>query len=316
MSTVLRFWQHFIYNTNMREGELSGFDGNEQPEQKLAADQEKIQKQLERESLDEFITPQILERLVLLDVTEKTRDGIERSHFSDMIEMIQMVDGVLDRIQKETAYTFSSHERTLLKAGILFQDIGKAATPLVAALYTVDNVKKGATIKDVLEIVQQRGFVSMVTPQEESEIEAYVVDAAADLHEEVAQPLPMRALYDAHSYHSVRILDEEKEKFLEQGVTEEDVEVIRAVAGAHHSLQGLSRISEEFLISHPDINKLAVLGELLDKFQAARLRSGLDTKAAKEDIYQRIDFARYGRGRNEPMRDERIALFFELLEYI
>lgn len=230
-----------------------------------------------------YLTDDIRAKLQLLDIRESST-GKERSHGTDIVEIIDVIEKI-----KEQASTLpiphpqSEEEWQSLKAAFIFEDIGKAASPEVAGLYALNDVPIARTMgenmrthigDDFLENHQNpiRDFVTEAKASMEylqdthTPIEEYKTAWNAKLENLKGPDALMRYFWDAHAFHSVKILEQNKKELLQGGISEENYENIRRIAGGHHFLEGNSMIKNE------EINTLTIWGELLDKVHAGMTR--------------------------------------------
>lgn len=260
---------------------------------------ENIVQLFKERGLDKFITPDIAEKLVVLDIIEKST-GRERSHATDIAELIDMAETVRKGVQAgdvklPEAMIPHDDEWEALKAGFLFQDMGKAVSQSVSELYALNDKPAQNSIGDAMKKIGENFF-----EQYKDEIRSFIVEAKtimecrnapdtdcgavkkkwetelADLESPKAK---RRYFFDIHSYFSLKTLENNKEALINNGISEDTFAILRRVAGAHHTLEGNA------LIPDKNIGIFAMWGEFIDKLHAGMTRFG-DQEASPEDRWE------------------------------
>ncbi len=244
---------------------------------------EKLFSKLIEQDLGSYLTNDIREKLALLDIRESTA-GKERSHATDIAEIID----ITERIRSNASALNIEHPDTnedwrSLKAAFIFEDIGKATSQEIAALYALNDVPIAATIGANMRTHLGDEFYHA----HQESIRNYVLDAKVAisqihnpkenetaLRQEWEQKLndlenpsaQMRYFWDVHPYYSAQILEKNKEQLLARGNSQKSLENIRKIAGAHHFVEGNSVVPEY------ELSTLTIWGELLDKIHAGMTR--------------------------------------------
>ena len=221
----------------------------------------------------EKTNPNILRKLRLLNERTKT--------FEDEQKAIQIARALFDFYQNRyPAESFSESEQKTVLVGTAFTDIGKTgpvnATPeeeeLVLDIYGVENIIQP-------EKITVREFLTSFLP-ENIEKKLSVLEGIG-----INPDVTMRQFYNMHSRWTLEIISGD-------GVPLEAV----AAAAAHHLLEGVnpddiigndSRFTRYFgeNVAFDRAEKLIII---LDKYDAARRRSGKNHKEAIEFVKNRI----------------------------